>query len=187
MKKTIPILLLVLLTASITACLHLHYATKYQIVASKYYPTESLLQKLNHKGANIKTETALLHNYANCNIRQTLAIKTKVPIIRILQHIERLDLQRTNANTIESFILHRSQRNHTNPFTYETLNIQRLAQSNPETILQEIQGYQAPHPNSIIRNYPISISKITTWINNAKTIQPIITYPSFNPKKTCYP
>ena len=188
MKKSFLFSALFLILLSTTSCLYYKYTIQYSYSnnLTPYAPSyQDFIKTLRARGLIISNHKSLLHSFANCDRRQTLAAYINMIEQEILYYLERIDLQRAGLNELEAFILISSQSNHTNPFTYETLSISTLAQIDAELLFQEILGYQAGHPNALVRAYPFSLRQINTWKQKAQLLAPLISYTSFDPEQDC--
>ena len=126
------------------------------------------IKLLNDHGVNIKDEQDFQIKTQDRNYRYQLSHQTKIDTNIILLHHELARLQNSGLNEIDAQILHFAHRNYQNPFTGETFNPETLATSDSESILMNIQGFQAGNWNPMVQSYQVDLATIEFWIQTAK-------------------
>ena len=129
------------------------------------------LQKLNQKGAQIKNQNDFRIKTQDRNYRIQLAHQTKIDTNLILVHYELATLIHSGLSELDAQILHFSHRNYQNPFTGKTFNPKTLATANSESILMNIQGFQAGNWNPMVQSYKVDLATIESWIQSASLFQ----------------
>lgn len=126
------------------------------------------IQLLNNQGAHIKNQQDFQIKTQDRNYRFQLAHQTNIDTNLILLHHELATLQNSNINELDAQLLHFAHRNYQNPFTGQTINPKFLVTTNPESILMDIQGFQAGNPDPLAQSYQINLSTIESWIQTTK-------------------
>lgn len=126
------------------------------------------IKLLNNHGAYIKDQQDFQIKTQDHNYRFQLSHQTNIDTNLILLHHELATLHNAGLNEIDAQLLHFAHRNYQCPFTGQTINPQLLATSNPESILMDIQGFQAGNLDPMAQTYQINLSTIESWIQSTK-------------------
>ena len=125
------------------------------------------IQYLNQHQIPVSNNYELLLLLSNPNTRQQLHHQFQIDPSILLLHAELADLIQIEMTELDAQLLLFSQRNYQNAFTGETINLKVLAESNAESLLENMTAWMEENQSPNLNNYRLSVQEVESWISQA--------------------